>query len=326
MPKTLDTLLARCLDYAGLFPPASLGTEEALRRFVEERGGNEFALLSRFVCPALRVEELANIVLRSSTDLAVAVLPRGGRSAGDFLANLESDLITIQRTVQLTQGRVGIDTIEMRPPADALGVQPLRKLVAATSALVSRRAPAVRQVYFELAPGAQLAGQLEILAEEQNQSPCDAPLRLGYKLRTGGSDASAVPASAHIAMALGSAAALGLQMKCTGGLHRPLRTSDGVPVPMHGFVNLLVAAALAATVRPPVSTLETVLEETSPAAFGFAARSLTWREHKLTDKTIATTRTNLLVSFGSCYADLPRSELQNLGWWPRAASAQNTEG
>lgn len=323
MPNTLTTLLSRCLDYAGLFPPAALGVEEALQRFAEERGDGEFAMLSRFVCPALRLDELTDIAFRSSSGLGVAVLPRGGRSTGDFLANLESDLIAIQRAVQLTHGRVDIDTIEVRPPSEALAVLPLRKLVAATNALASRRAPAVRQIFVELAPGPQLAGQLEVLAEEQNQSANAASLTLGYKLRTGGSDASAVPSSAHIAMALGSAAALGLPMKCTGGLHRPLRTSEGAP--MHGFVNLLVAATLAATGRSTIETLETVLEETSPAAFTFSARSLAWREHKLTTKAVSTARTNLLVSFGSCYADVPRCELQNLGWWPQPKPARSAK-
>lgn len=319
MPNTIVPLLSRCLDYAGLFPPAALGVEEALRQFRAEQSADVVGMLSRFVCPAPRLEEVVATALRTGTSLTMTVLPRGGRSAGDFLANLETDLTAIHRTAQPRgEAAVTIDTIEVRPPADALEALPLRKLVAATDALVANRAPSVRQIFVELAPGEQLAGQLAVLVEQRELNGPAAP-SLGYKLRTGSGDAATTPTAAQIAQALAAVARLGLQMKCTGGLHRPLRTTEGLPV--HGFVNLLVAASLAATGRIGTETLAAVLEETSAEAFTFAADSLVWRMHMISTTEITAARAKLLPSFGSCYVDIPRTELQRLGWLPKQAAA-----
>ncbi|HLP09299.1 MAG TPA: hypothetical protein VK178_14125 [Opitutaceae bacterium] len=316
MPSTIATLLHRSLDYAGVFPPASLPVPAALQQFEEERSANSAGMLSRFVCPVLRLEEMAAVPdAGERPSLVVSILPRGGRSAGEFLANLEADLAAIQRIAQLHRGALVIDTIELRPPGDALQQPALRKLLAAVSALLSRRAADVRQVFVELTPGAQLASQLELLADPSIGGASEVSLLLGYKLRTGGSDATAAPSPAQVATALGCAAALQLPMKCTGGLHRPLRGTGANP--MHGFINLLVAATFAATLRNDAGLIESVLEETDPAAFAFDARAIAWREHKLTPKAVTAAREKLLLSFGSCYADQPRLELQKLGWWPK---------
>ena len=106
-------------------------------------------------------------------------------------------------------------------------------------------------------------------------------------------------------------------MKCTGGLHRPLRTAPGGNgVPMHGFINLLVAATLASVDASETALIEAVLEEVDPAAFSFNGRTIGWRERKLSTAEIVAARRRTLVSFGSCYVEQPRLELQKLGWWP----------
>jgi hypothetical protein len=321
MPSTLTTLLRHCLDFAGLFPPASLGVSDALRQFRMEQSSSPAEMLARFVCPVLRLEELAAAAAANTEPkLDVAVLPRGGKSTGEFLANLETDLATIQRVAQLHGNGVTIDTIELRPPTDALPQPALRKLVSSVNALLARRTSAVRQVFIELAPSPQLASQLEILAEQSVHGGTEPSLTVGYKLRTGGSDAVAAPSPAQVATALGAVAALHLPMKCTGGLHRPLRSQGANP--MHGFINLLVAAAFAATARSEPGVVEAVLEETDPTAFAFDARNVTWREHRLTANAVARGREELLFSFGSCYADQSRLELLKLGWWPKPVRAR----
>lgn len=320
MPSTLAVLLHRSLDFAGLFPPASLPVPDALQLFRGEQSANTAEMLARFVCPVLRLEELTTAAAGLEQPLAVSVLPRGGKNAGEFLANLEVDLASIRRIAQMHAGLVSIDALEVRPPADALAQPALRKLLAAVDALLSRHAGLVGQLFVELAPGPALASQLELLAERAARPEAGTLPIGGYKLRTGGSDAAATPPAAHVAVALATVAALGLPMKCTGGLHRPLRTA-GEATPLHGFVNLLVAAAFAATDRDNPATLETLLEETDPAVFSFDAKGLTWRERALTTAAVAKSRKQLLLSFGSCYVEQPRLELQKLGWWPRPARA-----
>jgi len=325
MPSSLASLLHHSLDFAGLFPPATLPVPEALRIFRQERTVNTAEMLSRFVCPVLRLEELV-AAASANAQFSIAALPRGGRNTGEFLANLETDLATIYRLAQLNDGAISIDTIELRPPVDALEPLALRKLLAAIKALLVRKAGNVRQVFVELAPSPALPSLLELLAEQATRSGGNESPVFGYKLRTGGSDAASTPTAGQTASALAATAALGLPMKCTGGLRSPLRTiSTAGSTPSHGFVNLLVAAAIvsAAPVEPAV--LEAVLEENTASAFTFEGRSLTWHGHTLNSSDIAAARKRLLVSFGSCYIEQPRLELQKLGWWPQPAPAKSVQ-
>ena len=323
MPSSLASLLHQSLDFAGLFPPASLPASEALRIFRHEQAANTAGMLARFVSPMIRLDEIASGAT-ADKPLVVSALPRGGKNAGEFLANLETDLAAIRRLTQMHDGALSIDTIELRPPADALEPVSLRKLLAAIDALLVQKASGIHQVFVELAPTPTLASQLALLAEQPGQSTGNGRASFGYKLRTGGSDAASVPSSALTSNAIAAAAALGLAMKCTGGLHRPLRTAGAAgSVPMHGFINLLIASTLAAAAPTEAATLESVLEETTPAAFAFEGNTVSWRNHKFTTTDIATARKRLLISFGSCYAEQPRTELQKLSWWPKSAPANS---
>ena len=317
MTSSLASLLHGSLDFAGLFPPAALPVPEALRIFRQEQAANTAGMLARFVCPMIRIEELAAAGADASAPLRISALPRGGKNAGEFLANLEADLSTITRLHSQYQAAVTIDTIEVRPPAEALEPATLRKLLAAIGALLHRKAGEVRQVFVELAPGPALPSQLALLAEQSAEATATGKASFGYKLRTGGSDAASIPSAALTASALAESAAQGIAMKCTGGLHRPLRTAPGTNgAPMHGFVNLLIAATLASSSATEPRLIETVLEEADPSVFSFNGRTLGWRDRKLTTTEIAAARQRTLISFGSCYVEQPRLELQKLGWWP----------
>ncbi|MGH9658246.1 MAG: hypothetical protein ACRD96_06860, partial [Bryobacteraceae bacterium] len=92
--------------------------------------------------------------------------------------------------------------------------------------------------------------------------------------------------------------------KATAGLHRAIRSAGG-----HGFLNVLVAAALA---DRGVEVVTAALEEDSPAAFRFDSTVVAWREHALGEADIAAMRRRL-ISFGSCSFDEPVEDLRALG-------------
>ncbi|MDE3127939.1 MAG: hypothetical protein KGL38_08030, partial [Gemmatimonadota bacterium] len=54
---SLAALLARAVDYAGLFPPARLPMADAVRAYADYRHGPQAWMLGRFVVPAARLEE-----------------------------------------------------------------------------------------------------------------------------------------------------------------------------------------------------------------------------------------------------------------------------
>ena len=58
MTEALRTLLAGLIDYAGLFPPASLDMAEAARNYEAYRAGPHSWALGRFIVPSARLNEV----------------------------------------------------------------------------------------------------------------------------------------------------------------------------------------------------------------------------------------------------------------------------
>ena len=59
MIGTVQTLMTGLIDYAGLFPPAGLGMNEAVANYARDLGGTDAFALSKFICPASRLDELS---------------------------------------------------------------------------------------------------------------------------------------------------------------------------------------------------------------------------------------------------------------------------
>lgn len=62
LARSLQTLLGRLIDYAGLYPPASLPMELALANYRRYRDGEHAWMLGRFVVPAARASEVPDDV------------------------------------------------------------------------------------------------------------------------------------------------------------------------------------------------------------------------------------------------------------------------
>ena len=58
LARAQQELFARLIDYAGLFPPAALSMEEAVRNYDAYRRGEYAWMLGRFVVPAARAKEV----------------------------------------------------------------------------------------------------------------------------------------------------------------------------------------------------------------------------------------------------------------------------
>jgi hypothetical protein len=58
MTRALRVLLEKLIDYAGLFPPAGLSMEDAVRNYARYREGELAFALGRFVVPEDRVDEV----------------------------------------------------------------------------------------------------------------------------------------------------------------------------------------------------------------------------------------------------------------------------
>jgi len=213
-----------------------------------------------------------------------AVLPKIASAIASFSAH-NVDLLSV-------------DQLEMLLPADVdLGL--LRDARSLFGEL---------RIFLE-APAEMAARTIALLAEQNSETDS---IPFGYKLRTGGVTVDAFPTSAQLATALVIPADYQVPIKFTAGLHHPLRQwREEVQTKMHGFLNVIGAAVLAAEHRWDQQQTSRMLEDENADSFSFDDDSFTWREWRIdTDRLEA--RRKFITSFGSCSFDEPREDLRAL--------------
>jgi hypothetical protein len=296
--NALRTLLEGRLDYAGLFPPAALGMEDAWRTFRRHHAGEEAWLTGAFVCPVSRLAELAPWPAPGDGPFALTLLTTPSAEGGTEASAWEA----FRRQVAVP---VEIRAWEIRLPAD--GVSRLEEPLAWGDAL-----PGTAPRFWE-ADAAWSETQVEQLAQALAKPAGGA--HPGLKLRCGGVTPAEVPAAERVALVLELAARHGLPLKLTAGLHHPLRHRRDGYGPMHGFLNVYLAALLARQGALSRASLVEVVEEEDPAAFTVAGDGLGWRGVWL-DRLEVIALAAGLAGHGSCSVDEPVEDLKALGWWP----------
>lgn len=287
----LRILLADVVDYAGLFPPASLSLADAAGRYASYRASDAAWMLGRFVLPAARMPEVA--ALPNAPPPTRLALLLGARWADELrAAPPEADCF------ELRVDDVG-NIAAVRHALDACG-----------------RGDAT--AYAEVPWSADMRAMAAAAR--------DAAVAL--KLRTGGVTADAFPPPDVVLAFLDACVAHGVACKLTAGLHHPLRAEHALTYEtgcvrgtMYGFLNALVAAALLAAGHSP-ARVAPVLEERSAGAFrfddGVEIRGMRAASEALHPAVRA------LRSFGSCSFDEPVRDLRALALLPSAGSSPAT--
>lgn len=283
-----QALLGRILEYAGLFPPAGLEMEIALRNYQRYAETDEFWILGGFVLPAQRLEEFAAAFEKvwgteQERPWTLRVVC-AGETADDARAIEE-----------FQQGAVFIGSLE----AKAANAHAAREVL--------ERLPAARSRYVEFAP--ERAGEiLPVLGEYGARA----------KIRMGGLTAETIPPVEKVADFLRACARERVAWKATAGLHHAVRgmhelAPGGAKATMHGFVNLFLAGALAfygADERALVKTLE----EQDAAAFKLDDDVIRWHDNTLIADQLEQVRNEFAISFGSCSFEEPVADLRAMGW------------
>ena len=287
---SLRVLLDGIVDYAGLFPPASLDMRTAVGNYATYLASDEAWALGKFVLPIARLAEYEE-ARRAVDDSDATQWRLSGLTGGDTLAD-------ITRAVEFNvRGQYAvIDAIEAK-----LGtVDDIRR--AAT----------------------RLTGDMELFVEIPMR---DDPLPLvravaevgaKAKIRTGGVTEDAFPSSREVARFIRRCVEVGAPFKATAGLHHPIRARyhltyapDAPEGVMFGFLNVFLAAALlraGATEDDAVA----MLEAKDAGELRFDDGGLTWREHRLTTDQLRSARRLLARSFGSCSFEEPVDDLRAL--------------
>ena len=74
MSASLRALLAGAIDYAGMFPPASLPLGQAFDNYLRYRSGPDAWMLGRFVCPVGRLPDLVALTKGEAAKVAIPVI------------------------------------------------------------------------------------------------------------------------------------------------------------------------------------------------------------------------------------------------------------
>jgi hypothetical protein len=299
---SVGALLIHSIDYAGMFPPCSLELEPALRNQAQYVRDPDAWMLGAFVLPVEKFDAaVGNLSLFDQEHpLLISALGAKTTNAGEFIAALKIAADKIRSFSAQHVPLVSIRQLEMILPHD-VGPSSLAK---ARSVLEGLKL----QAFWET-PVDSAEKTIALLAEHNSTAGARS---FGYKLRTGGVTAEAFPASPQIARALVAVAKQRVPIKFTAGLHHPIRQfRNEVKTRMHGFLNVLGAAVLAAEYQWDEEETSKMLEDGNATSFSFNGDSFAWREWKIATDQIKARR-KLVTSFGSCSFDEPREDLRAL--------------
>jgi hypothetical protein len=291
----LRVLLQGAVDYAGLFPPASLTMADAVAEYAEHRESPDAWALGRFVLSAARLDEF--------DDVAAARLPREGALSWALSALLGSDLEEDVERIERFNDRHGdarsgaviVDTVELKThtPRD----------VARASDLLDRRFDTYMEVPVGGDPAELIAGIAQTTAKA--------------KIRTGGVTPDAFPTSAQVARFIARCLAHEVGFKATAGLHHPWRAEyrlthapDAPHGTMFGFLNVLLAVSALVAGMGEADAVA-LLDERDPNAARFGREGVRWRGQTMDMDALDRARDSM-AAFGSCSFREPLADLRAL--------------
>ena len=294
--------LTELIDDAGMFPPALLPLPDAVARHRQDRAARGW-LLGRLLCPASRLDELATVD-HAGWRLGVVC----DRTAPPSWAEgLDVDLAAVRSFLPRSGGT--IDAVELRLPAAGAAAA----VAHAVDQLADLPAGPVR-AFLELPlAGDGWSDTLAAVADAVASARAGGAA-VGLKIRCGGATLDAYPPAGRIAAVLAACAQAGIPLKATAGLHHPLRQPDpDTGAVMHGFFNLVGAAAL--LVAGAISTAEVaeVVKDSEAASFSLDESGFAWRDRRADEAAIRRSRMELFTGFGSCSIDEPVDDLVSLG-------------
>lgn len=303
-------LLEGLIDYAGVFPPASLELEAAVAEYRTARAGPHAWMLGRFLCRTSQLVDLAGIL--------TATMETGESSWGIgaiFDGPPGPAALAAQAFQRHMEPAAQVVFAEVRTPAEAADGRSIDDAVVVLGPIAEAALGVGPDVvpFLEIAIGSEWRTGIPIAVTAIAQLRNRWLRRLGAKLRTGGATADAFPSPEQVAAFIAACIAMDVPFKATAGLHHPVRHHDpAIGVVRHGFLNLLAAAALAAE-GAAAGEIVAALEETDPDAFKLTAAGLRLRDRRIGVATLRSLRHERFPAYGSCSFDEPVADLVAMG-------------
>lgn len=298
--RSIQAVLDGLIDYAGLFPPASLSLTDVVANYAIYRGSAARFALARLIVPAsqlLEIRRLAEPLWNSDTPWQISLLlPSPETHAAEF----EQGIQALDDFNQLNQARAVIDVIETKAN------------LPATIAQYSQAVPDRVQVYWEL-PHVTVPIELleQLLRADVN--------RHRAKIRTGGVKPELIPPLEQVAQFMLACAERRIPFKATAGLHHPWRQSFPLTYEpqapcavMHGFLNVFLAACRTWNETVSLEALMKMLQADSLHPICFRDEGVFGPDWQLTVAQITEARQTFATAFGSCSFTEPIHDLIDL--------------
>ncbi|WP_308639692.1 hypothetical protein [Paenibacillus silvisoli] len=310
MLPSVAQFMTRLIDYAGLFPPAELPMEEAVRQYARYSRDPDHDMLGRFVIPVSRLGELEPHLALFSPEqpIRLSVIGYRSRSSAECLELLTSSLARMESFQTDANGRAVMDTLELPLPQIPMQASFLNTIEKETVNAGLRTF-----CEFTYALDAHWEGNLLEAIHQLAMRSAEGKAKLGMKLRTGGLTPEAFPSTAQVALALQACRDSAIPLKFTAGLHHPIRMfRSEVNARMHGFLNVFMAGLLAHAHDLDRKQIEEIVADEDPKHFEFTNGGFHWKSLFLSTEQIQTYRSIALTGYGSCSFDEPRDELREL--------------
>ena len=302
---SLSMLLDGIIDYAGLYPPASLDMEHMVEAWVDGLASDHDWMLGRVIVPASRLGEFETV----SADL----IPRGEDEEPWVISSLLAP--TPDSSLQDQVGRIQAFNEAHAGEGNGGAVIDVVELPAAGAVEIDAmldQLPEEVFPFFELPADGDIRGMLAVLVGS------DA----GAKIRTGGMKPEMYPSPAQLSNFIVQCSLADVPFKATAGMHHPLvNHNEHVGARQFGFLTVFLAGIMANEGEESAEAIETMLLRPSLEGIEFTGEGIIVDgvHHGL--DAIEDSRIAFSLSFGSCSIDEPVEDLIELGLLPALKGA-----
>ena len=324
--KSFRVFMENLIDYAGVFPPASLSLETAMKNYVRIRQTKYSWIISRFLCPSTKISHFfdlyENNYLNSGQWKLSLIFPLK-EDTDSLITAVTAALADLNQQIQ-HHPNIVVDMFEIKIPPKIFqnhDTEAVKNVVLQMTKIVKEKQwlflSGKKVLLFFEVPSIELqpqASNVLIQSLYDVQTDFNLPIDVGIKVRCGGLTANAFPSIPQISTILINAAKKRVYFKATAGLHQPLRYYDSqLHVEHHGFLNIFSAAMISylnPTIDPEI--IEELLTEKSIKNFTFDENEFKWKNWRLFVHEMEQIR-HYVKSFGSCDFDEPIAALKEIG-------------
>lgn len=323
MKASFKAFMREVIDYAGLFPPADLSLDTSLQKYSKYRKGDDAWMLSRYIIPASRLGELKpyhDTLFANGGPYKFSVLGKRAETISDYYEDLQNIARSIEEFHNEHGKAVTTDVLELKLPREAVFANDealLAEIYAKTADIIGGQDVFPTEVFFEGIFDKNWEKEIGLILEAMTgynaESKGENDVRAGFKLRCGGVEASMFPSVEQVAFALNKVREQNIALKCTAGLHHPIRHyNHSVKTKMYGFFNIFGGAMLGYAHDFSDEKMQEVIKEEDAEHFSFTENGFRWKDYEISTQDIKELREVAVTSFGSCSFNEPREDLQQL--------------